>query len=137
MIAAIIFALSVAALVEFFVSYCRSQIASAKLMPLSDSTRELAAIPSTLVPASEYMRLTQLARACPELEENQAGVFAVRIYFWLLTLVASPIRELAPIVAALIEGERSGCAYFAAAALDRRIANSRRLYAQQASGARL
>ena len=137
MIAAIIFALSVAALAEFFVSYCRSQIASARLVPLSEDTRELAAISSASVPASEYLRLTQLARACPELEEGHAGVFAVRIYFGLLTLVGGPIRQLAPVVAALLEGERSGCAYFAAAALDRRIANSRRLYAQQASGAGL
>jgi hypothetical protein len=137
MIATIIFALSVAALVEFFVSYCRSLIASAKLIQLSEGTRELAAIPGGSVPASEYMRLTQLARACPELDENETGVFAVRIYFGLLTLVASPIRRLAPVVAPLIEGERSGCAYFAAAALDHRIANSRRLYAQQATGAGL
>ena len=137
MIAAIIFALSVAALAEFFVSYCRSQIASAKLMPLSESARELAVIPGAMVPASEYMRLMQLARACPELDEAHIGVFAVRVYFSLLTLVAGPIRRLAPVVAALIEGERSGCAYFAAAALDRRIANSRRMYAQQASSAGL
>ena len=137
MIAAIIFALSVAALAEFFISYCRSQIASARLVPLSEDARELAAISSASVPASEYIRLTQLARACPELDHDQPGVFAVRIYFGLLTLVASPIRRLAPVVAALIEGERSGCAYFAAAALDRRITNSRRLCAQQASGAGL
>lgn len=137
MIAAIIFALSVAALAEFFISYCRSQIASARLVPLSEDTRELAAVSSALIPASEYLRLTQLARACPELDHDQPGIFAVRIYFGLLTLVASPIRRLAPVVAALLDGERSGCAYFAAAALERRIANSRRLYAQQASSAGL
>ena len=52
----------------------------------------------------------------------------------MLNMLRRIFRPLAPAVANWTEQERAGCAYFAAVALDRRIAHNRDLMAQQMSG---
>lgn len=129
--------LSCATLAEFFVSYCQSQITESKLASLSPDTLQLAAIQGRCVEGSEFQRLTQLARLCPRFDQDRASVLAIRIYFSLLSTIEFLAQRLAPSSVSILERERSGCAHFAAAALDRRIAFSRELYAEQIAGAGL
>ncbi len=133
MITAIILAISMLALLQFFISYSRSLIVAYSTQPLSSQVREVASIQGRTVSGEEFPRLVQLARLCPESRDDRWPVSAVSSYFRFLNFVRSISARLLPSVSAWSERERSGCAYFAAITLDRRIASSRRLMAQQLS----
>ncbi len=133
MIAALILVISVAALLQFFVSYCRSVIASSSRKNLSEHAREVTGIENHIVRGDEFERLVQLVRICPEPGDDGRELRAVRSYFGLLSLMRAAFGRLAPDVANWAEREREGCAYFAAVALDHRIAYSRDLMAEQMS----
>ena len=133
MIAALILVISVAALLQFFVSYCRSLVASCSGVDLAEETRELTGIRHRTAPAEEFPRLMMLVRMCPEPGDDRFEVRAVRWYYRLLSVFRAVLRSPAPSVAEWAESERNGCAYFAAVALDRRIAYNRELMAQQIS----
>lgn len=133
MIAALILWVSLAALLQFFVSYCRSLIAASNKATLSLEVREVAGISGRPVPGDDFRRLLQLVQLCPESGEDRNRLRAIRAYFGLVSLVRAAVENLAPSVAAWAETERQACSYFAAVVLDRRIAYSRDLMAQELS----
>ena len=133
MIAALILVISVAALLQFFVSYCRSLVASCSGVDLAEETRELTGIQHRSAHAEEFPRLMLLVGLCPERDDDRFEVRAVRWYYRLLSLLRAVLRRFVPSVADWAESERNSCAYFAAVALDRRIAYNRDLMAQQIS----
>ena len=130
MMAALIFVFSLATLMMFFVSYCRSMTASSSRHVLSEEVRDVTGIQS---PASgrDYARVMQLLQLCPEHPEDQTGLYAVRFYFSLLNLTQQTFAKLNPSLLSWTEREKAGCTYFAAVALDRRIAFNREMMAQQ------
>lgn len=134
MIAAAILVISVVGLAQFFVAYCRSLIAAYKQVDLSEDAREVTGIEDHLVHGDDFRRLLQLVRLCPEAGDDAFEIGAVRLYFRLLTRLRSLGAVLSPRLTHWAEQERAGCAYFAAVALDRRIAHNRDLLAQQRSG---
>lgn len=131
MIAALICVVSVAAFLQFFVSYCRSILASSRKVELSARVREVTGIASHDVAADDFTRLLQLVRLCPERGDDQTEIRAVGTYYGLLHVLGRVARPLVPGVAAWTEQERQSCSYFAAVALDRRISYSRDLFTQQ------
>jgi hypothetical protein len=131
MIAALICVISLAAFLQFFVSYCRSILASSRKIELSDRVREVTGIASENVGADDFDRLLQLVRLCPERADDQTEIRAVGTYYGLLYFVGLLTRPVVPSVAAWVEQERKSCSYFAAVALDRRISYSRDLFSQQ------
>jgi hypothetical protein len=130
MMAAMILVFSVATLLMFFVSYCRSLTAGHSRQPLSEEVRDVAGVGGA-VSSAEYTRIIQLLKLCPERPEDRAGLRAVQIYYDLLQVLQSTVARLAPSLKAWTETERAACAYFAAVALDRRISFSREMLAQQ------
>lgn len=133
MIASIIFVVSFAALLQFFVFYSRSVIAASRKQAFSDDVRDLVGNEQAVRP-EEFGRLVQLAEICPGSGDDRFGVRAVRLYYTLLNLCRAFVpRKVAAHAATWLEQERANCAYFAAVTLDRRIAFSRDLLAQQAS----
>ncbi len=130
MMAVLIFVASLATLCMFFASYCRSLVASSSSQPLSPEVRDVTGI-RTVASAGDYARVVQLLRLCPERQEDRAGLQAVGIYFSLLTLVRRMLAWIAPSLRSWTEHEQACCAYFAAVTLDRRIAYSREMLAQQ------
>jgi len=133
MIAALILVISLAALFQFFVSYCRSLIAACNTAELSPEVQEVAGLQGQLVPADEFERLLQFVHLCPAAEHDRNGLRAVSAYFRLMSWLRALVQPLAPRLAAWAEAERAGCGYFAAVALDRRIMHSRELMAAQMS----
>ena len=133
MMAALIFVISFALLMQFFVAYCRSLIAAYRQVDLSDDAREVTGISDRLVRGEDFVRLLQLVRLCPEPGDDRLEIGAVRAYYGMLNLLRALSRSLAPAVASWTETEREGCSYFAAVALDRRIAHNRELMARQMS----
>ena len=131
MIAALICVISVAAFLQFFVSYCRSILASSRNIVLSDRVREVTGIANQDVHADDFNRLLQLVRLCPERGDDQSEIRAVGTYYGLLAVLHRVSGPVAPGVAAWVQQERKSCSYFAAVALDRRISYSRDLFTQQ------
>ncbi|HYA63748.1 MAG TPA: hypothetical protein VED66_11115 [Candidatus Sulfotelmatobacter sp.] len=130
MMAALIFVVSVITLLMFFVSYCRSLMASSSNHMLSREVREVTGIP-TLPCGQDFVRVMQLLQLCPERREERAGLQAVGMYFKILNFIKQSFSRVVPSVRAWAEHEQAGCANFAAVVLDRRIAFSREILAQQ------
>jgi hypothetical protein len=131
LIAALIAVISLAALLEFFISYCRSLIAASSKVELSEQVREVAGLQSQPPGGEEFGRLLQLVRLCPASGDDRIELGFIGAYYRLLNAMRGLSAPIAPGLAGWTEHERGGCAYFAAVALDRRIAYSRELLAQQ------
>jgi len=133
MIPALIFVIAVAGFLQFFVSYCRSLIAAYERVDLSEQAREVTGINSRHVNGQDFARLLQLVRMCPEPGDDSREIGAVRTYFRLLSMARAAFHRIAPSLEQRMDRELESCAYFAAVALDRRIAHSRGLMAEQLS----
>ena len=130
MIAALILACSIVFLLQFFVSYCRSLIAASVRHALSPEAQDVTGI-STSASGEDFARVMQLLHLCPDRPEDRGEIRAVGVYFRLLNAMQTTLARLVPSVLAWTEAERAQCTYFAAVALDRRIAFSRDMLAQQ------
>jgi hypothetical protein len=129
MIAGMILACSVVFLLQFFVSYCRSLIAASGKHPLSAEVQDVTGISSRPL-AEDFARVVQLLQLCPDRPDDRGDIQAVGAYFRLLGFLRA-MTGVVPSVRAWTEKERDQCTYFAVVALDRRIAFSRDMMAQQ------
>ena len=130
MMAGVIFVFSAAALLQFFISYCRSLIAASSKQVLSAEVKDVTGI-QRIASGDDFKRVMQLLQLCPERPEDRNSVQAIGAYFSLLNFVRSTVVRLVPSMRAWTESERGQCAYFAAVALERRISFSRDMLAQQ------
>lgn len=120
-----------AALLQFFVLHCRSILAYSRRVELSDHIREVTGLAAQDVSAGDFFRLVQLARLCPDRGDDRKDIRVVGLYYRLLDVLGRITRSIVPTIAEWTDGERRGCSYFAAVALDRRISYSRDLFSQQ------
>ena len=130
MMAGVIFVFSAAALLQFFISYCRSLIAASSKQVLSAEVKDVTGI-QRIASGDDFKRVMQLLQLCPERREDRNSVQAIGAYFSLLNFVRSTVARLVPSMRAWTESERGQCAYFVAVALERRISFSRDMLAQQ------
>lgn len=130
MMAAIILVFSLVTLGMFFVSYCRAVMATSSRHLLSEEVRDVTGIHSP-ARSKDFVRVMQLLQLCPERPEDRTSLQAVGVYYSMVGVLQSTLARLAPSLASWAEHERGGCAYFAAVTLDRRIAFSREMLAQQ------
>jgi len=126
--ASIILVVSLYLLIHFFVSYCRLQVAMGRRVDLSESAREATGIQGAAVSGDEFVRLRQMVELCPETDDHTYKLGAIRAYHALLGVVQMMFGPILPAAAAWATSERSGCAYYAAVALDARIAHTRRIF---------
>ena len=133
MIAALIFAISIVTLLQFFVSYSRSLIAECRDQELSEQTREICGVTARSVAGDEFRKLSELIAMCPESGSDGSTLIAVSAYYRLLGIVRSVANWASPAATAWIESERCDCAWAAAVVLDRRIAYTRMMMTQQSS----
>jgi hypothetical protein len=130
MMAGIILVCSIYCLLQFFVSYCRSLIAASLTQRLSAEVQDVTGIKNSAT-GEDFARVVQLLQLCPDRPEDRSGIQAIGTYFNLLGFLRSTVARMVPSLAAWTESERGQCTYFAAVALDRRIAFSRDMFAQQ------
>ncbi|PYT39705.1 MAG: hypothetical protein DMG45_19025 [Acidobacteria bacterium] len=130
MTAAIIFVISMAALLQFFISYCRSLIAASSKQVLSPEVKDVTGI-QKFASGDDFKRVMQLLQLCPERPEDRNSVQAIGAYFKILNFLRSTVARIVPSMQAWTELERGQCAYFAAVTLERRISFSRDMLAQQ------
>ena len=133
MITALILVFSSVACLQFFISYCRSVIAASGAFPLSEQVWEVTGIEDREIRGEEFERLVQLTSLCPDTGTDHRGIAAVSAYFGMIRFVHKTLRGAIPSIVCWTEAELSGCAHFAAVALDRRISHSRNMMAQQFS----
>jgi hypothetical protein len=130
MITVLICLASLAALLQFFVSYARSLVTSYSKLGVSDQVRKLAEEPSANnIGGEEFPRLRQLAGLCPARGDDRFGIQAVGAYYELVTFCRTMFSPFS-MATRWLEGERVGCSHFAAVALERRIQHSRSLFGQ-------
>lgn len=130
MMPAFILVCSVTLLLQFFVSYCRSIIAASARQPLSREVQDVTGIQKA-ASGEDFPRVVQLLHLCPERPDDRTRLQAIGAYFGMLNFLRSTVASLRPSWKAWTDLERAQCAYFAAVALDRRIAFSRDMLAQQ------
>lgn len=128
MIAALLCVVLLAAFLPFFVSYCRSVLASTGKIGLSERVRELTGIENACVAADDFARIMQFLRLCSEGARDRTEIRAIATYHSLLRILGRVSRSLIPSVYPWVEQERQSCCHFAAVALDRRISHSRDLF---------
>ncbi len=131
MMPALILVASSILLLQFFVSYCRSLIATSTKHQLSREARDVTGIKGIPARAEDYPRVIQLLQLCPERPHDREEIRAVHVYFQLLSLLRASLARLFPSLEMWTSVQRGQCAYFAAVALDRRIAFSRDMLAEQ------
>ena len=130
MMPAFIFLCSIMLLLQFFVSYCRSLIAASARQPLSREVQDVTGIEKA-ASGEDFPRVVQLLHLCPESPDDRTRLQAVGAYFGMLNLVRSTVARVMPSLRSWTEFERAQCTYFVAVALERRIAFSRDMLAQQ------
>ena len=130
MMASIILVCSVVFLLQFFVSYCRSLIAASAKHTLSTEVRDVTGIQAT-ASGEDFARTIQLLLLCPDHPQDRGEIRAIGVYFRMLSLVQATLARVVPSLLAWTETQRGQCTYFAAVALDRRIAFSRDMLAQE------
>jgi len=130
MTAAFILVCSLGFLLMFFVSYCRSLLATSSSEALTEEVREVTGILSAVAP-EDFARVIQLLQLCPDRPEERGRIRIVSAYYSFLGVIRSTIAALSPGLKTWADRERSSCGYFAAVVLGRRIAFSRDLLAQQ------
>jgi len=119
-IALLILAISIAALVQFFVSYCRSLVSVYAKVEISREAMESAGLPAGHVDAGEFSRLIGLVRQCRVVADDSTELGAVRLYYAVLTALEK-FCLLLPASCSWFHRERSGCAHMVGVALDRRM----------------
>jgi len=132
MTAGIILVCSIVLLLQFFVSYCRSLLASSAKKALSLEVQEVTGI-SAGACGEDFARVRQLLQLCPERLQDDNGIHAVSGYFQMLNLLELTAAKVLPKLRSWVDSERGQCAYFLAVSLDRRISFSRDLLAEQSS----
>jgi hypothetical protein len=133
MIAFLILVLSGVALLQFFVLYCRAMVIAARSLELSQQARDVSGIGARNVSGDEFGRLMQLLQLCPEPGNDGQSMAAVRTYYAVLGSLRTALGWMSRGFSTWLDGERGSCAYFAAVVLDRRIAHSRAMMAEQIS----
>jgi hypothetical protein len=133
LIAACIAGASLVALLPLYVSSCRTALAAAVRVPLSDRVTALLGADESELVAADFQRVLQLVRMCPEHGADREGIRAVTVYYRIVALCDGLFGGMAPRLNTWSENERRQCAHFAAVVLDRSISSSRRLFTQQAS----
>jgi hypothetical protein len=124
---AIILAISLGMLLQFFVFYCRLLVAAGRRVELSDSVRKVTGIEGRVVSGEDFPRLRRLVELCPETNGDGYRLGAIRAYHAILKVFEVVLGPVLPPAAAWATCERSGCSYYAAVTLDARIAHTRRI----------
>ncbi len=121
-------------LIQFFVAYCRSLLSATYRLELSVEAHQVTGIEDHLVRGDDFARMLHLLRLCPESGNDRVQLTSVRTYYSLVSMLRMVFAPVVPAVADWTDRERAACGYFAAVALDRRIAHNRGLVAQQMRG---
>jgi hypothetical protein len=130
LMAAIVLVFSFGMAVQFFVHYCRSLLAVAGKLPLSERVREALQMQEEQLTRADCRRVWQLAELCPEMERRSRQLSMIRAYSRVLCLSRRLFSWTSASVSRWFEAEQQSCARFVAVVLDRRMAHTQSLLKQ-------
>ena len=110
------------ALVQFCLSYCRAILVPYATIELSPATREIIGLEANEIRGGQFNRLRGLVRIAPDAGEGKWQLGIVAAYYRFLSMIDMSVAQLVPVARTWSERESTRCAYFVAAALDRRVA---------------
>ena len=116
MFAAMLFTISVVAMSQFALYYCRAVLAGVAAQPVSDRVLAAAHVEDGRLLPKHFETLAELHNLTPDLKPSQSGLGLVRVYYRLLQGLG-----LLPMLAACSERERTICARYAAVQVGRRL----------------
>lgn len=116
MFAAMLFAISIVALSQFALYYCRAVLAGVAALPVSDRVLDAAHVENGRFLPQHFETLAELHNLTPDLQPKQSGLGLVRVYYRLLQGLG-----VLPMLAAWSERERVVCARYAAVQVGRRL----------------
>ncbi len=122
MIPAFMLMFSCAALMQFFMSYCRSILLTYAQVELSAATRDLIGIQSPEIAGAQFHRLLGLVRLAPSPGDDKWDLRVVSVYYQTIRFAGFLAAPLGSVARKWAEQQSNLCAYFAAAALERRVA---------------
>lgn len=122
MIPAFMLVFSCAALMQFGMSYCRSLLLAYAQVQLSAATREMIGLESQEIAGAQFRRLLGLVRLAPNPGDDKWELRMVSTYYRAVRVAGVLSKPLGALSSKWVEHQTGLCAYFAAAALDRRIA---------------
>jgi hypothetical protein len=121
MISLLLLVISLTAVLQFGIAYCRSVIAIYSECEVSLDTQTLTRPPEDGLPAQDFPLLLNLIRLCPHTGDDAGRLVAVRLYYRVPRALALAGKRT-PRLADWTRAEQASCAHFAAVTLDRRIA---------------
>ncbi|MFZ0211646.1 MAG: hypothetical protein WBE20_01295 [Candidatus Acidiferrales bacterium] len=122
MIPVLILMFSAMALVQFFLSYARSILATYSMVEISPATLGVIGAQRSEIRGQEFPRLVNLVRLAPNPGDDNWDLRVVRSYYSVVRMIGGLACLFAPSMCKWRERESGLCSQFAAAVLDRRIA---------------
>lgn len=117
MIAAILFTVSMVALVQFGVYYWRAIIASVAAQTVSERIRVAAGLSSSAIGAQDFHNILILNDLTPELQGPAGSFMAIRTYYSIVKKLGSII----PAMANWSTAEMATCARYVAVLMDQHL----------------
>jgi hypothetical protein len=120
MFAAMLFAISIVALMQFAAYYWRAMLAGAAAQPVSERVLEAAGVANGQLTGQDFRTLLTLHNVTPELSSVSNGLRSVRLYYRLVDTIGALAGTRLPAIAAWSKRETAVCARYAAVQIDRR-----------------
>ena len=120
MVAALIFVIALAALLQFASSYWRALLLTIAAEPISERLEQAVAGSSAPTP-SDFSALLAWYGACPRLGKEGRGVCSVSFYYRLLGVLKAAFGRTLPDVSAWADREMAACSSYVAVLVDRRL----------------
>ncbi len=117
MIAAILFTVSTAALIQFGLYYWRAMIAGVASQTVSERIRTAAGISSTSVSAKDFSNLLIIKDLTPDLRGPSGSFLAIRSYYSIVEKLGS----LIPAMASWSNAEMATCSRYIAVLMDQHL----------------
>lgn len=119
---ALIFVFSVAAMVQFAFSYCRTLLLNSGELQISKRALEITGFATGSYTPCDFTRVMQLVRFAPQMNDDAGQMRAISVYYRVTRIASALVSPLSRKASGWFEGELSRCTQFAVVALDRRIA---------------
>jgi hypothetical protein len=121
MFSIMLFAISIVALTQFALYYWRAVLAGVAAQPVSDRVLAAAHVATGGLTGRDFEKLVGLHDLTPDLNPDRSGLGLVRLYYHVIDGFSALASSRIPALAAWIEQERTICARYAAAQIDRRL----------------
>lgn len=133
MVSALIFVISMAALLQFGLFAWRAAFLSVAAKPVSEQIRAALGEQSDATGGVDYQAASEWLKLSPNLDGGDRSMWPVRAYFTALRGISAVMQSVAPSKAGWSQREMSACARYIAVVADERLQRNRLCIAQMQS----